>query len=160
MSMSLLPRSSSSRRALAAACLLAAFGAGSQSVTAADPRGRWITASGNLEVEIAPCGDALCGTVTRVLANRSMEGGAAPMQPVDSRPALGMTLLRDFRPSGADQPPAEWAGELYDRENGKTYRCRMSMSGAGQPPGELVLHPYVGLPLFGKTQLWSRAGAN
>jgi uncharacterized protein (DUF2147 family) len=155
-----LPRSffsSSWRGACAAAGLLLAFGAGSQTLAAADPRGRWITASGNLEVEIAPCGDALCGTVTRVLANRSMEAGGAPMQPVDTRPALGMTLLRDFRPSGTGQPPTQWAGELYNRENGKTYSCNMSMSGAGQPAGELVLRAYVGLPLFGKTQLWSRA---
>ncbi|HEY2255460.1 MAG TPA: DUF2147 domain-containing protein [Variovorax sp.] len=160
MSMS-LPSPSSSRRALAAICLLlAAFGAQSQSAPPSDPRGRWITASGNLEVEIAPCGDALCGTVTRVLANRSMEGGGAPMQPVDTRPALGMTLLRDFRPAGVDQPPTQWAGELYNRENGTTYSCNMSMDSAGQAPGELVLHPYVGLPLFGKTQRWLRAAAN
>ena len=40
------------------------------------PLGRWITESGNLEVNIAPCnpagGNALCGKVVRVLANRSM----------------------------------------------------------------------------------------
>ena len=44
----------------------------SQPAQATDPRGRWITANGNLEVEIAPCGNALCGTVTQVLGNRSM----------------------------------------------------------------------------------------
>ena len=40
--------------------------------TAYGQTGRWITASGNLEIEIAPCGQALCGTVVRVLANNSM----------------------------------------------------------------------------------------
>jgi hypothetical protein len=34
--------------------------------------GRWLTDNGNLEIEIAPRGAALCGTVTKVLANRSM----------------------------------------------------------------------------------------
>ena len=37
--------------------------------------GRWLTDNGNLEIEIAPCGAALYGTVTKVLAIRSMRGG-------------------------------------------------------------------------------------
>lgn len=116
-----------------------------------DPRGKWVTASGNLEVEVAPCGPALCGTATKVLANRSMSpGNGGDMQPVDTRPALGMKILLDFLPD-ADEP-GQWRGQIYNRENGKTYSCLMSLGAAG----ELVLRPYVGLPLFGKTQAWQR----
>lgn len=118
--------------------------------TTPDPRGRWITASGNLEVEVAPCGQALCGTATRVLANRSMSPGGDVMTPMDQRPALGMTILIDFRPDEDDA--SQWHGQIYNRENGKTYRCQMSLG----PQGELVLRPYIGLPLFGKTQVWQR----
>jgi len=107
---------------------------------AADPRGRWISASGNLEVEVAHCGAALCGTVTRVLGNRSMEPGGAEMKATVT-------------------PPTQWVGQIYNRENGKTYRCTMSVSGASHAAGELVLHAYVGIPLFGKTQRWLRAPA-
>jgi len=110
--------------------------------------GRWLTESGNLEVEIAPCGPALCGTVVRVLANRSMQNPNAEMKAADSRPALGMVILRDFVPSGED----EWKGKIYNRENGKTYRCLM----APLSPTQLKIHGYVGLPLFGKTQVWRR----
>ncbi|WP_185545939.1 DUF2147 domain-containing protein [Variovorax sp. KBW07] len=134
----------------------------SSSAAAADPRGRWITANGNLEVEVAPCGTALCGTVTKVLGNRSMAPGGGSMQPADGRPALGMTLLQDFKPvdaSDASRSPTEWAGQIYNRENGKTYSCNMTVSTAGNAAGELVLHAYVGLPLFGKTQRWTRAAA-
>lgn len=160
MSTPLFHRSS---RALAAALLLAALAAQAQPSPAPDPRGRWITASGNLEVEIAPCGAALCGTVTQVIGNRSMSPGGGEMQAVDTRPALGMTLLQDFKPVDAgdpSRPPTEWAGQLYNRENGKTYSCNMSMSTATNAAGELVLHAYVGLPLFGKTQRWLRAAQN
>ncbi|MGH6646887.1 DUF2147 domain-containing protein [Aquabacterium sp.] len=116
-----------------------------------DPRGRWITASGNLEVEVAPCGPALCGTATQVLANRSMSPDSnEPMQPVDARPALGMKILIDFKPDPGEA--GHWHGQIYNRETGKTYRCQMSIGQAG----ELVLRPYVGLPLFGKTQVWQR----
>ena len=38
--------------------------------TAADLTGRWRAASGNVEVEIAPCGAALCGTIVRVLVEQ------------------------------------------------------------------------------------------
>ena len=146
----------------AAVLVLAAAPAAAQSAAAGDPRGRWITASGNLEVEVAPCGAALCGTVTQVLANRSMSREGGEMSAVDSRPALGMTLLRDFTPVAADDAgaPTEWAGEIYNRENGNTYRCTLRVSTAAKPDGELIVHPYIGLPLFGKTQRWQRvAGA-
>lgn len=126
-----------------------------------NPQGRWITASGNLEVEIAPCGSALCGTVTRVLGNRSMAPGGGEMQPVDARPALGMRLLEGLQPvpGEAGQPPAEWRGTIYNRENGKTYRCVMTLSTAQNAAGQLLLRAYVGLPLFGQTQTWQRAPA-
>ena len=131
----------------------------SSSPIPSDPRGRWLTANGNLEVEIAPCGAALCGTVTKVLGNKSMSRDGAEMVPVDTRPALGMSLLHDFvrADSGeATSAPTEWSGQIYNRENGKTYSCLMSVSTAGNPAGELVLRPYVGIPLFGKTQRWQR----
>jgi uncharacterized protein (DUF2147 family) len=125
---------------------------------ASSPLGRWITASGNLEVEIAPCGAALCGTVTKVLANRSMSREGGEMTPVDTRPALGMTLLKDFLPSSQDDTgkTTQWSGDIYNRENGKTYSCHLSMSTEPNAVGELVLRVYVGLPLFGKTQRWQR----
>jgi uncharacterized protein (DUF2147 family) len=148
-------------RALAVlAIATAASHAMSQPGAATDPRGRWITANGNLEVEITPCGNALCGTVTKVLGNRSMSRDGAAMDPVDTRPALGMKLLHDFVPRVHDkvnEPPTEWNGEIYNRENGKTYSCQMSVNTATNATGELVLHAYIGVPLFGKTQRWQRA---
>ena len=164
--MTLLSLHHRSGRAFAAVLLFAtAFAAQAQSSSAAsDPRGRWITANGNLEVEVAPCGAALCGTVTKVLGNRSMAPGGGDMQAADKRPALGMTLLKDFAPVDATadpaRPPTEWAGQIYNRENGKTYRCNMSVSTAGNAAGELLLHAYVGLPLFGRTQRWVRVASN
>ncbi|MDQ0610426.1 uncharacterized protein (DUF2147 family) [Variovorax sp. W1I1] len=154
-------------RAFGAALLFAtAFAAQAQSSSpsaSSDPRGRWITANGNLEVEVAPCGAALCGTVTKVLGNRSMAPGGGDMQAADKRPALGMTLLKDFAPvDAADpaRPPTEWAGQIYNRENGKLYSCNMSVSTAGNAAGELLLHAYVGIPLFGKTQRWVRVASD
>jgi len=117
------------------------------------PQGRWITASGNLEVEIGACGNALCGTVTKVLGNRSMSREGEEMKAVDTRPAMGMKILQNFIPETVeDNRTTRWEGEIYNRENGKTYSCLMSLNA----DGSLVIRPYVGLPLFGKTQVWQR----
>ena len=121
------------------------------------PLGRWVTESGNLEVNIAPCnpgGDAtLCGKVVRVLSNRSMSAQGNNMAAADPRPALGMTLLSGLRAADADH--GEYQGEIYNRENGKTYRARLTPA----EPEQLLVHAYVGIPLFGKTQVWRRPTA-
>src|SRR5258708_30216252 len=137
------------------ALLLAALaacesGGASAPTAAAPPLGRWLTESGNLEIEIAPCGQALCGTVVKVLANRSM---ADPGKTItsDAPSPLGMKVMTDFTPSG----DGEWHGQIYNRENGKTYDCLMSLESADQ----LRIRPYVGIPIAGKTQIWRRVVA-
>ena len=120
-------------------------------------RSRWITESGNLEVDIAPCnpagGNTLCGKVVRVLANRSMSAPGTDMAAADARPALGMILLSGLRP--ADGGSSEYQGEIYNRENAKTYRVNLTPA----EPEQLLVHAYVGIPLFGKTQVWRRPAA-
>jgi uncharacterized protein (DUF2147 family) len=114
--------------------------------------GRWLTASGNLEVEIAPCGKALCGTVVRVVANKSMAAPGTTMQPADARPALGMAVLTDFTLARE----GEWEGHIYNRENGETYACVMALVA----PDQLKVRPYRIMHLFGQTQIWHRVAAS
>jgi uncharacterized protein (DUF2147 family) len=122
----------------------------------AEPRGLWLTASGNLEVRIAPCGAALCGKVARVIANHSMSRPGEAMAEGAQPAQEGMDILSDFLPSARETAAdgasvvTEWRGRIFNRENGKTYNALMSV-GKG---GELRLRGYVGLPLFGKTQVW------
>ena len=126
--------------------------AGSALAQPAAPLGRWVTESGNLEVEIAPCAEPpagpLCGKVVRVLANRSMSAPGQEMQPADSRPALGMTLLSGLQPAG----DGVYKGTVYNRESAKHYSVKLTPA----EPQQLLVRGYVGLPLFGKTQVWRR----
>lgn len=117
-----------------------------------DHTGHWLTESGNLEVDIAPCGQALCGTVVRVIANRAMSDPKTAMASADGRPALGMKILQDVTPSG----DGEWKGRIYNRENGETYDCLMTYAA----PDQLKIRGYKVLPLFGKTQVWRRAATD
>jgi uncharacterized protein (DUF2147 family)/peroxiredoxin len=129
-----------------ALALLATFAA---SATAADLTGRWRAASGNVEVDIAPCGAALCGTIVRVLSDKSMADPTVEMKDV---PGLGLVVLSNFLPAG----DGSFEGFIYDRESRKTYSCTMSLAS----PDRLSLHPYVGISMLGQTQIWSRVAAD
>jgi uncharacterized protein (DUF2147 family) len=131
-----------------AGALLALAALPAPAQTAATPQGTWITESGNLEVNVASCGPLLCGTVVKVLANRSMSQPGAEMA-ADAKPALGMKILADLEPAG----DGEWKGRLYNRENGKTYSAVITLPA----PDQMAVRGYVGLPAFGQTQLWRRA---
>jgi uncharacterized protein (DUF2147 family) len=124
---------------------LTVLGACAPSAAAPAPTGRWLTASGNVEVTIQPCGARLCGDVSRVIANNSMDspGVAAKVPPAK----VGLRVMSDF---GADG--AVWTGHIYNREQGRTYDCQIRLQG-----DELVVRAYIGLPLFGRTQIWRRA---
>jgi uncharacterized protein (DUF2147 family) len=110
--------------------------------------GRWITETGNYEVDIAPCGAALCGTIVQVLGNRSMSDPTVAVNSPDPRPALGMKILTDLVVGG----PGEWTGSVYNRENAKTYSCVVTLLASG----DLSVRGYVVLPLFGRTAIWHR----
>ncbi len=66
-----------------------------------------------------------------------------------SRPIAGITLMSDFVYSENHV----WdSGRVYDPENGKTYRGKLTLVSTNQ----LELRGYVGIPLFGRTEVWAR----
>ena len=113
--------------------------------------GRWLTESGNLEIAVAPCDAALCGTVVKVLSNRSMSAPGTEAPATDASTLVGKMILLDFKAAGV----GEWKGQIYNRDNGKLYNAEMSHPA----PDQLVIRSYIGLPVFGKTQVWRRVGA-
>ncbi|CAN5164066.1 DUF2147 domain-containing protein [soil metagenome] len=126
--------------------------------------GTWLTASGVAQVRIAPCADAasgaLCGTIVALINPKGPDGKAvAPEAATDyrnenqalrSRKVIGMPLIWGFKAT-SDRNTFE-SGQIYNGENGKTYSANISL----QPDGKLRLRGYVGSPMFGETQLWTR----
>src|SRR6185503_20133236 len=112
------------RTVAVAVAMALGLAAGPSHARAASPQGVWVTASGNLQVEIAPCGAALCGTAAKVLANNSMShpGAMAAAPPA----AVGLKILTDLKPVKA----GTWQGHIFNRENGKTYDCLVTPQGA------------------------------
>jgi uncharacterized protein (DUF2147 family) len=111
--------------------------------TPAPPLGRWLTASGNLIIVIAPCGPALCGTVSEVRGNRSMED---IHKTIAARTMPGMKIITDLVSYGD-----EWQGRIFNRETGKTYDCLIARDGPN-----LKVRPYIFISLIGQTQIWRR----
>ena len=111
--------------------------------------GRWLTESGNLEIDIRPCGERLCGTVATVVENRLMNNSQQAMKSADGRSPLGMMILSGFVDTGR----GSWKGKIYNRENGKTYDCLMTLATSDV----LEIRGYKFAPIIGKTQVWTRA---
>ncbi len=68
------------------------------------------------------------------------------------QPIVGMTILTNFIFDGKD----EWEdGKIYDPESGNTYSCNMELNGRNK----LKVRGYIGLSLFGRTEVWTRTTA-
>ena len=69
-----------------------------------------------------------------------------------NRPVLGMAIIRNVRRGAGQTGPWE-GGDILDPDNGKVYHVRLTPSPDGR---RLEVRGYVGAPLFGRTQSWSR----
>lgn len=134
------------------------------SVQAQSVMGTWLTASGVAQVKIEPCANAssgaLCGFIVGLINPKGPDGTVvAPEAATDyrnedpslrNRKVIGMPLIWGFTKT-PDGNVFE-SGQIYNAENGKTYSANISL----QPDGTLRLRGYVGSPLFGETQIWTR----
>jgi len=148
------------RLLLAALLCTLASGASAQSSV----MGTWLTASGKAQVRIEPCPDPkngpLCGFVVGLIEPKGPDGVVvAPEVATDfrnsdpalrSRKVMGMPLIWGFKKTS--DPAAFDDGQIYNGENGKIYNANISL----QPDGKLRLRGYVGSPMFGETQIWTR----
>lgn len=145
------------RLAVATAVVLAiVLVAASAARAAGSAAGLWLTAPRNGIVEIFRCGDGgLCGRLVWVRIRPSDNNPRAsdnrnPSPGLRSRPLCGLLMMWGFRADGADH----WSGgTIYDPESGNTYRAEMTL----RPDNSLAVRGYVMVPLFGRSQVWSRA---
>ena len=132
---------------MAAALMLAAPSVAS----AKEITGLWET--GESHVEIYACGELLCGRIAALDEPLDEDGNEKvdknnPDPALRTRPIIGMDLIEGFSRAGE----TKWeGGTIYDPRDGKTYKCVMNL----QRDGSLKVRGYVGVPLFGKTVIWT-----
>ena len=126
--------------------------------------GTWLTASGVAKVRIGPCdrpaNGPVCGVIVGLINPKGPNGQVvAPDQATDyrnpdpnlrGRKVIGMPLIWGFKKTA--DPNGFEEGHIYNGENGKVYTANISL----QPDGTLRLRGYVGSPMFGETQIWTR----
>lgn len=110
----------------------------------APEEGLWLAQDHDGVFQIGHCGDTLCGRLIGMLYD-----GPVPKD-VWGRSQCGLVMLTDFRLSKDENV---WRGHILDPETGRTYDARIHAESAEV----LKLRGFIlGIPLFGKTQTWTR----
>ena len=132
-----------------------AFGADSGGIL-----GIWKTEMDEAKVEIFPCGEKICGKIIWLrnpLYTDSRDGEVGtplldhnnPDPALRKRPVLGLQILAGFTAAAGNN----WVnGTCYDPKSGNTYRGKIHLAA----PDRLELRGYIGIPLFGRTSVWTR----
>lgn len=128
---------------------LVACALGASSPAAADPAGIWATPKA--KVRISDCGNGLCATVVSLKVPNDENG--KPKADVNNpdagkrgRPIVGVSIL-----SGMKRDGERWLGQIYNPEDGKTYKAYMTEAGQ-----ELQVQGCALGGLVCKTQVWKR----
>ena len=112
--------------------------------------GYWRTPGGAV-IRIAPCDHLLCLEIARLAAgNHSLTDTHNPNPRLRRRRLCGLRIGAGFLEA---DPQHARGGHLYDPKSGRTYKGEMTAEG-----NLLRLRGYVGLPIFGRTETWVRAG--
>lgn len=119
----------------------------------ASVEGLWQTEQGKAVVKVYPCGELFCGRILwlkePVKDGAPVADGENPVDSLRSRPVLGLLIMEGFRDDG----DGEWTGgSIYDPESGDTYSAKMIL----QDERTLELRGYVLIPLFGRSEIWTR----
>jgi uncharacterized protein (DUF2147 family) len=129
----------------------------STAAIAADPTGTWYTAANRAQVRIGHCaGSSLCGGIVTLKEPNDPQTGKPKTdvnnsdQAKRNRPLIGVRIVLDLKPTGT---PDQWQGEVYNADDGRTYRGYLTMTGANT----LELKGCVLGGLICKFETWTRA---
>lgn len=119
----------------------------------ADILGLWLSGDGEGWIELRQEGDVVVGIIAGSPVSRP--GRPDRLDTLNPDPTLrhrrlqGLTFMKNFRYAGDDR----WTGgTIYDPNSGKTYKGSMTLVDRDT----LKLRGYVGIPLFGRTDTWTR----
>jgi uncharacterized protein (DUF2147 family) len=117
--------------------------------------GVWLTGSGKGRIKIYKDKDNKYYGKIVWLREPKYEDGTVKIDknnPDDARkkdPLLGLINLRAFVYEGNNK----WVdGNIYDPENGSDYSCKMELT----DPNTLEVRGFIGISLFGRTDVWKR----
>jgi uncharacterized protein (DUF2147 family) len=114
--------------------------------------GTWLSGDGDGWIEITRVGDGLSGVIKgspNAADERPDRDEKNPDPALRDRPLTGLELFSGFSYAG----DGRWTGgTIYDPNSGKTYRCRVTRV----DPDTLKVRGYIGVPMLGRTETWTR----
>ena len=108
------------------------------------PLGTWLTGNGHGVVEIARCGDALCGRIVGI----DREPTAPVPTDVHGRSQCGLTIITNEKL----EPDGTWLGTIVDPRDGGSYQAKLWVDDRG----DLRLRAFIGIPALCATQIWRK----
>lgn len=105
--------------------------------------GVWRNMRDTVHLRVAPCGDAICGTVIW-----AAEQPKADTKNKTGRDLIGMQLFRDFTAAGTDA----WKGKIYIPDMDSTASGTITLT----DPNSITVSGCVFLGIVCKTQHWKR----
>jgi uncharacterized protein (DUF2147 family) len=125
-----------------------------------DILGIWKTELDESKVEVYRCGKKICGKIVwlkRPVYTDGSDGqvGTAIIDQKNPDPArrnlplIGLQILQGF----SEEDNTTWVGgSCYDPKSGKSYQGKILLTA----PGRLELRGFIGIPLFGRSSVWTR----
>ncbi len=123
--------------------------------------GQWLNAKGTAHIDIYKSEGKYFGKIVwlkEAVYPADDKKGMAGQPKVDREnpdpakrkaPIVDLVILRDFTFGGGKQ----WEnGKIYDPENGKDYKCKMTLTS----PDALDVRGFIGFSLLGRTEHWTR----
>ena len=125
----------------------------------ATPVGTWKTIDDGSKkekslVRIVDSGGVLSGRIEKLLDPATAADAVCDKCSDDrkDKPILGLTIIRNMKQSADDKAVFE-GGDILDPNNGKVYKSKMKLVDNG---AKLDVRGYIGVPLLGRTQSWTR----
>ena len=112
-----------------------------QTATAVPIEGRWRSPGGNSIIQVAPCGEAWCGTVAWASAKAKKDAAKATSE------LVGTQLLTDVKAAGEGR----WNGRLFIPDKNMRVAAKLQMA----PGGELRVSGCLAGKSLCKAQLWT-----
>lgn len=117
------------------------------------PEGLWLTENQRSVIEIKRCPEGYCGFIHWIIDGGMRVDEKNEDPALRNRPLCGLRILWGFK----EQNASNWIdGNIYKADDGDLYKATLQTL----PKGTLLVRGYVGMPLFGKSQVWTPVTAD
>lgn len=122
-----------------------------QAADAPDPTGLWLTENKRSVIKVDTCDAGICGKIYWIIKDGMTIDSKNPDPKYRDKPMCGLQILSGFKQNPKNAKVWE-GGKIYKADEGDVYNATVSVTG----PNTMNVRGYVGVPLFGKSQNWTR----